>query len=604
MPVTEPYIVPDDWSIERNGEVTFSCKDAMGALRDLEITLGVISIHPLEIIRQILEALSYAHGRGVVHRDLKPSNILILSRDGETRFTISDFGLVRLTGEQWFRGRAQESVRRSLSMGDRPTQAAAESSGARSLLGTYEYMSPEQKRGEEATPGSDIYAVGLMAFRLLTGRDPGLKPPSQIDLGLCKAWDAFTVKALEEEPSERMASAGDGIVLLERVAAELSARPQKAAVSAAVPPPVSPRPEPPPAGSSANVRATTPRPQGGKRLLWLAAAAVVAAASILSIRSRQSHNVADAQMLVSRGDAEALSAEAVRKEADRLAAIEQERKREAERLAAEKAAAEERARKAAAVARVVAKGPAEGDVQSVDLGGGVKLDLVWCPAGTFEMGSPESEEGRYKNETRHRVTLTKGFWLGKTEVTQRQWEAVTGSNPSHFKGAGLPVETVSWDDCQEFIRKLNGKLADAQTRVPPGGRFRLPTEAEWEYAARGGAKGRGYTYAGGNDLDAVAWHGGNSGGKTHAVGTKVANELGLFDMSGNVWEWCQDWYGDSYSGLGTTDPTGPASGSVRVDRGGSWFGVASVCRSAVRDGGWPSYTHSSLGFRVVLAPVP
>ena len=229
-----------------------------------------------------------------------------------------------------------------------------------------------------------------------------------------------------------------------------------------------------------------------------------------------------------------------------------------------------------------------GETQTVDLGGGVKMELVWCPPGSFTMGSPESETGRKKDETQHRVTLTKGFWLGKTEVTQAQWEAVMGNNSSHFKGADLPVEMVSWDECQEFVWKLNARVT--------GGGFRLPTEAEWEYAARGGTKNRGYTYAGGNDLDAVAWYNGNSGKTTHAVGTKASNELGLFDMSGNVWEWCRDGYGDYPSGS-VTDPAGAASGSFRVGRGGSWIDFAFRCRSANRDIIIPYYRFSFIGFR-------
>lgn len=188
------------------------------------------------------------------------------------------------------------------------------------------------------------------------------------------------------------------------------------------------------------------------------------------------------------------------------------------------------------------------------------FDMVYVEGGTFTMGAT-SEQGSdaYSDESpAHSVTVS-DFYIGKYEVTQAQWRAVMGSNPSNFKGDNLPVEQVSWNDIQKFITKLN---------TMTGKTFRLPTEAEWEYAARGGNQSKGYKYSGSNTLDNVAWYY-NSGGKTHPVGQKQPNELGLYDMSGNVWEWCQDWYG-SYSSSSQTNPTGPSSGSYRVLRGGDW----------------------------------
>ena len=239
------------------------------------------------------------------------------------------------------------------------------------------------------------------------------------------------------------------------------------------------------------------------------------------------------------------------------------------------------------------KDPEAGEVCAIDLGGGVKLDLVWCPAGTFMMGSPVSEPRRFETETQHRVTLTKGFWMGKTEVTQRQWEAVMGGNPSSFKNAGpeSPIETVSWYDCQAFIQKVNARV--------PGGGFRLPTEAEWEYAARGGSKSKGTIYSGSDDLDEVGWYADNSECTTYSVGQKALNELGLYDMSGNVWEWCSDGYGD-YFASSATDPSFLGSGLDRVSRGGSWLDDASACRVSVRNYCSPTIKSYYLGFRVVL----
>ena len=192
---------------------------------------------------------------------------------------------------------------------------------------------------------------------------------------------------------------------------------------------------------------------------------------------------------------------------------------------------------------------------------GISIDMVRVEAGTFTMGATAEMEDPDGNEKpAHQVTLTNDYYMGKYEVTQALWQAVMGSNPSYFKGDNLPVEMVSWDDCQKFISELN--------RIT-GKTFRLPTEAEWEYAARGGNKSRGYQYSGSNNLSNVAWYKDNSGSKTHAVGTKQPNELGIYDMSGNVLEWCQDRLG-KYKATSQTNPTGAKSGSYRVLRGGNW----------------------------------
>ena len=204
---------------------------------------------------------------------------------------------------------------------------------------------------------------------------------------------------------------------------------------------------------------------------------------------------------------------------------------------------------------------------------------------TSEMKKPDSDE-----KPIHQVTLS-SYYIGETEVTQALWQAVMGNNPSEFKGDNLPVECVSWHDCQTFISKLNSLT---------GKRFRLPTEAEWEFAARGGNQSRHTQYSGSSCIDDVAWHEGNSGSKTHPVKTKQPNELGLYDMTGNVREWCQDWYG-SYSSYDQTDPTGASSGSYRVKRGGSWYFSPRCCRSSYRSGFAPGNSSNDLGLRLVLS---
>ena len=225
--------------------------------------------------------------------------------------------------------------------------------------------------------------------------------------------------------------------------------------------------------------------------------------------------------------------------------------------------------------------------------GNVQFEMVHVEGGTFRMGATEEQgEDAYDDESPvHRVTLS-SYLIGKHEVTQALWEEVMGSNPSYNKqGGDYPVENVSWFDCQEFIGKLNART---------GMRFRLPTEAEWEYAARGGNRSKGYKYAGSDDLDEVGWYGDNSEEYTHPVGLKKPNELELYDMSGNVWEWCQDWYG-AYSSEAQADPAGPQSGCYRVLRGGSSWNDAGSCRVSGRGYDGPGNGDGDYGLRLVLS---
>jgi formylglycine-generating enzyme required for sulfatase activity len=227
----------------------------------------------------------------------------------------------------------------------------------------------------------------------------------------------------------------------------------------------------------------------------------------------------------------------------------------------------------------------------------IEMEFVLIPSGSFTMGADKNVEAADDRETpQHRVNISKDFYLGKYEVTQQQWRAVMGMDrdPSRYRGSN-PVELVSWDDAQEFIDRLNQKEGHK--------RYRLPTEAEWEYAARAGTAS---TYSFGDDagsLSDYAWFNGNSGKATHPVGQKQPNPWGLYDMYGNVWEWVQDWYGDRYySDSASSDPKGPNSGSQRVNRGGSWGASAKYCRSAYRDDYPPDVRVGGIGFRLALSP--
>jgi formylglycine-generating enzyme required for sulfatase activity len=229
-----------------------------------------------------------------------------------------------------------------------------------------------------------------------------------------------------------------------------------------------------------------------------------------------------------------------------------------------------------------------GKTEVIDLGNNVKLEVVLIPAGKFTMGSPGSEKNRENDEVQHEVNITKPFYMSKYEVTQDQWEAVMGDNPSkRSKGARLPVRDVSWDDCQEFIKKLNAKT---------DGGYRLPTEAEWEYACRAGTS-TAYSY--GNSL--TEKNANVKGSAIRAAGSYKPNAFGLYDMHGNVWEWCEDRYGDYPAGE-VTDPKGPATGSSRVLRGGSFRFLESLSRSANRNPGSPSMWVVITGLRLARTP--
>jgi formylglycine-generating enzyme required for sulfatase activity/tRNA A-37 threonylcarbamoyl transferase component Bud32 len=457
------------------------------------------------IIEQVLGALACAHEHGIVHRDMKPANVLI-ARDGSAK--VSDFGLVKLVGEDLVRSQVDQSISLSMSLGD---SGAEVGSSTRSMLGTYEYMSPEQKRREELDARSDLYSVGLMAFRLLTGQDlPGFDLPSQIDESIPAWWDDFVRQSVAPSRDRRVASAGAALKLL-----GVPARP------AAPPPPPrreEARPKPPPAPAR--------RGQATLYTGW--------PFDEREAKRRQQET------------AEALGI------------------------------------------------PVE---RSVDLGKGVSLELVLIPPGEFLMGSPKSEEGQGSDETQHRVRITRPFYIGKYAVTQEQWEAVMGKNPASFKGARNPVDLVSWEDCQEFVGKLSGRGGN--------GSFALPTEAEWEYACRAGTA-TGYCCGDHESgLADYAWNYSNSGSVTHPVGEKKPNAWGLYDMHGNVWEWCQDWYdADYYKTSPKDDPPGARTGELRVLRGGSWCGYPGDCRSAFRNGGYPSYRSFDVGVRLCVRDVP
>lgn len=525
----------------------------------------VFDVDELKVwVEQLCQALEYAHGKAkVVHRDLKPANLMV-DEDGDLK--IADFGIAA-------------SVSESVS---RVSQQAGSS-------GTPLYMSPQQIMGQRPAVTDDIYALGATLYELLVGKPPFFS--GQIVMQVLNApvpelneqrqwiasengktvgevpaaWVETIIACLAKEPTDRPQSAKEVWACLKGEAKPPSVAPKAEKETGSRPPMVVGRATRAPfeaaTNSSDSSTSTAPHKSNGGLWIGLAAAAVALVAAGWWFGIAQSEGDQDGP------------------EDDRPVAEKVEPVKDPEPATAKS---------------VVSNEPVFGERFEVE---GLAIAMVPIEPGTFMMGSPEDEEERQQDERQHRVTLTQPFWLGATEVTQAQWQAFMGSNPSHFAGAGgdAPVEEVSWNDVIEFCRKLTDRER-ATGRLPEGYVYTLPTEAQWEYACRAGSTGK---YAG--DLDATGWYESNSNSTTHRVGQKRANAWGLYDMHGNVWEWCLDLYGAYPSGR-VSDPHGSISGHIRVLRGGGWHSASKALRSAERSRDSPEGSSSGLGFRVALAP--
>ena len=525
----------------------------------------------LEVIRRIAAALDYAHGKGMVHRDIKPGNVMVqIDGNNVKSVKLLDFGL----GLQ---------IRKSFS---RTT--------GQLTSGTPAYKSPEQwdpRRFGKPSFNSDQYSLVAMAYEMLSGNYPFAEyddmetfrvavlndAPERID-GIEDYVNNALQKALAKKPEDRFESCAAFVKAMEKkpeveqlvqspkmveqprqivqptvppqqtVQSIVPLRPLGRQPRPAVPsqqtvqPTVSPKPTPQIVEPGEN-----PSDKTSKRWMWIVA--VVALMGLLAL----------------------------------IAGV-------------------------LAEYALTVKSYQQGEDRVIEMNG-VKMTLKYVKAGTFTMGSPSSEKDRYDSESQHRVTLTKDYWLGETEVTQEQYKAVMGRNPSYFsKGGKYPVETVSWKDAMAFCKRLT-KAERANGNLPDGYEYTLPTEAQWEYACRAGTT---TPFSFGSTLNYRANYDGNypygNVGKdrylecTAEVGSYAPNDWGLYDMHGNVEEWCRDWYGD-YPGGAVTDPQGPSSGSDRVIRGGSWLNRAVECRSASRSLNGPSYRNNHNGFRVALSSV-
>ncbi|MBA2732129.1 MAG: SUMF1/EgtB/PvdO family nonheme iron enzyme [Acidobacteria bacterium] len=510
----------------------------------------------VEMTAGILDGLMHLHARRIIHRDLKPANILLQGKNPR----LADFGLARVL------------------------KTTGQSSN---VSGTYAYMPPEAFDGKRSEQ-TDVWSAGVILYQMLTGRLPYPQTDDAALIGalltrepepppdnLPPALREVLKYSLQKNPAERYPS-----VVVMREALRDVLHPSVPVPTA---PPAAPELDSPTRKFPARtVEPVDAPPLTAPNLVWKTSEAerqesepqfappqkTVAHVSVsegssppfksgVMKKRRGKVWLGVAAFLVTIGLAIAVSLGVFSSKTDSVS----------NPLGDTRATSSNDSRR-----------------QSVT--NGIGMEFVYVPAGSFMMGS---ENGEAYEKPVHQVTIREGFYMGKYEVTQAQWQQVMGNNPSNFKGDNLPVETVSWDDAQEFIRKLNAQN--------DGYRYRLPSEAEWEYACRAGTTG---DYAG--EVDAMGWYAKNSGKKTHPVGQKQANSFGLYDLHGNVLEWCEDWYHDSYNGAPTDGSAWISGGDQqsRVLRGGSWLFDSPFLRSAVRESFDPGdsryYVH---GVRVV-----
>jgi len=518
----------------------------------------------LPVIRQVASALDYAHTQKIVHRDIKPGNIMI---DAEGNVKVLDFGLAAQI----------HSSMTHVSMAYRGTS------------GTAPYMAPEQWRGRAQGAAADQYALAVMAYEMLAGHLPFestdvavlqqavlTQNPEPIK-SLPRHAQAALERAMSKDPANRFASCSGFVDALEGKAST------GVSVASAVPGiPTAPAASSDPVAPVSH--AALGRHDAGKRKTRMLLGFFV---GVLVIALVISTFVMNEYVKASRRNA---SSEPGRiRSGEDVEISDQKGPRENPENNFDQNPGEE---------QTVADQPPQllpGD-RTIPLPDGEKLELVKVEAGAFEMSANDGENS--EDEMPHMVMLTRDFYLAKTEVTQAQWKAVMGTDPSHFKGDNLPVENVTWNDAMAFCEKLN-----STGKAPNGWKFLLPTETQWEYAARGGNRSKGYKYSGSDKIDEVAWYDSNSGSKTHPAGQKKANELGLYDMSGNVYEWCLDNWNDDSSKLNAEFARGyDRAGADRVCRGGGWRNYAKGCRSACRSYNSPSYRYDIVGFRVALVP--
>ena len=580
-------------TFEANGTSYYAMEYCGGGSLDALIAKrgGLPEGEALRYFGQIAEALSYMHSQRMLHLDLKPGNVM-LRTGGEA--VLIDFGLSKQFNDK---GEPESSTTIG---GGTPGYAPLEQANYREDSGKLPVT-------------MDIYALGGTLYKMLTGKRPPVASDVLIefpeqplrDHGVSDNVVAALRRAMESKPHDRYQSVAAFAAALDCAseateAADREDEPEVMLVDDGRQPVAGPQPHTPAAkpahAHQEQQQNECPEPEQARRkwLPWVVGAAVAAIAFVAVMllqrgdEPQPSIDVPEGLITAVASDTVSADEQPVQQVAQQPQKPEPQRQQQPQRQVQPQPTRPE-------PQQPVQQSEPEPELTPEPVRPQHNLPdiaMVYVSGGTFTMGATSEQGSDAENNEKpaHNVTLS-GYYIGKYEVTQELWKAVMGSNPSHFKGDNLPVECVSWNDVQEFLRKLNAMT---------GKRYRLPTEAEWEFAARGGNSSRGYKYSGSNSLGSVAWYWDNSGSRTHVVGTKSPNELGIYDMSGNVEEWCQDRYG-SYSSSPQRNPKGPNSRSYRVYRGGSWSDDAGNCRVSFRFNNFPpDGRNSSLGFRLAL----
>jgi formylglycine-generating enzyme required for sulfatase activity len=489
----------------------------------------------LAILTQIAAALDHAHAKGIVHRDIKPPNILV-EPDGAVKLT--DFGIAHIS--------SQTITRTGVTMGTVP------------------YMSPEQLMAKDIDGRTDQFSLAVMAYEMLAGQLPFVAPTDavltfkivgeearplhEVNALLPRTVSQVVSRALSKTPEKRYGTCSEFIGELRTAAARAAYTPTKKEYVA----PVRPGPE------------VTHRLQ---RWPLVAGCGVLA----LGIGAWLVYRANNGTGGTGPAPESAKVQPAAKQQSEPQVPPETETKAPP--------SSGKRVEQKEETVRPAPQPPVpQGPARKVNDKDG--LTYVWIPAGTFQMGCSQADSECYDDEKpAHEVTITKGFWMGQTPVTQVAYQRVIGSNPSHFHGEELPVETVSWNDAQRYCEKAG---------------MRLPTEAEWEYAARGAPGNTPGRYG---DVGQIAWYDKNSGSTTHPVAQKLPNKFGLYDMLGNVWEWVSDFYANKYPDGPQQNPTGAASGQYHSLRGGSWLNLPSYARASDRYGNVPESRDYYIGLR-------
>jgi formylglycine-generating enzyme required for sulfatase activity/predicted Ser/Thr protein kinase len=559
-----PNICPllDSGELEGLQYLTMSFIDGK-TLKDALRGKPLASNQAAKLTLKIALALAEAHARGIIHRDLKPANIMI-NRRGEP--IVMDFGLAKM-------------IEREQSL---ETKAGA-------IIGTPAYMSPEQVNGAtgDCGAGADIFALGVILYELLTGQLPWsgnahtmmyqilnkqLDPPSATNPSVDGSLDAICQKATAKRLEDRFGSMRAFADALKTYLVSSNSAAAGSGSAAAVERS---------GGRAKSLPAARLPPWRKLRLLLFGAIAVVLLAAILISQVRWGQSIDSADSRQARGPTLKQPAEVISASASAKPLLET---------------------KPAAVLPPEPPRPSALDDESTIQWNDNSLGLTFvvCGSGSFTMGSPPSENGYKEEEAQVDVTHTKRFWIAKYEVTQRQWKQVNKYSTlpeEKADEADHPVTYVSWHDAMSFCQKLT-ESERSLGRLPRGWSYSLPTEAQWEYACRAGSARAHYFGNQSADLDAHCWYRSNSAGRTHEVGLKPPNKIGLHDMYGNVWEWCKDSYSDKLPG--GRDPERNDPEGRRIRRGGSWNSVNIYCRSALRSSSRPNMRNDSFGFRLAL----